>query len=98
MMGQVRGRAALGLLVVLLVVPGCASDNKTGDKNVLNFKDTVQGRLGESSTSPSATRTAAAGPVKTARAAVAASPTPRRTASTVRTQSAAPFVISINSD
>lgn len=97
-----RARHLLALLVVVLLAPGCASENKTGSDKVLDFKDNVQQRLGEATATPSARRTTAPPVVRKTAAPVVRATTaaPRRTvAAPQRTQAQAPaFVISINSD
>lgn len=96
-----RRRTALGAVILVLALTGCASENKTGSGEVLDFKDTVQKGLGDAA-SPTAARTAAPAATKatapTAPVASKAAPAPARTAAPQRTQAARAFVITINSD
>ena len=96
-------RTALGAVVLVLVLGACASENKTGSGEVLDFKDSVQKGLGEAASpspvqAPVAPKATAAAPV--APAATKAAPAPARTAKAApqRTQAVSAFVITINSD
>ena len=96
-----RRRTALGAVVLVLALAGCAAENKTGSGEVLDFKDTVQKGLGDAA-SPTAARTTAPTATKAAApaapTATKAAPAPARTAAPQRTQAAPAFVITINSD
>ena len=94
-------RSALGAIVLTLVLGACASENKTGSGELLDFKDTVQKGLGEAGSPSAAASAAPAAPTAAAPAAPAATkaaPPPARTAAPQRTQAAPAFEITINSD
>lgn len=103
MAGARRWRSVVGAGVLVLVLTSCASDNKTGSENVLDFKDTVQKGLGEAASptaAPAAPQTQAPAP----QAPAAQAPPPPAPAKTQAPAAAPPkqavreFVITINSD
>ena len=61
-----RGTAAALALVAILGSVACGSDNKVGDRSLLDFKEQANNRLGETTTTTAAaTTTTAAGAVTT---------------------------------
>src|SRR3954454_16842143 len=97
MQALTRSRSTLAVLLLALSLSACASKNQTGNNKVLDFKDTVQHRLGEATATPSVNaRVHTARPV----AAPTVKAVPRQTQAPTpqHTQAAPAFVISINSD
>jgi plastocyanin len=84
-------RAMVLMLVVsaLLASAACGSDNKVGDKSLLDFKEQANNRLGETTTTTAAATTTTAKAAVTTTTRVGAKPGSGATTTTVKAGSAA---------
>ena len=94
-----RGTVLLLALVAIFGSAACGSDNKVGDKALLDFKDQAQTRLGETTTTTAApTTTTAKGAVTTTtkpKAGAGAAAGPTTTTVKARTADAAPTATTV---